>query len=235
LITCYAQPDKEKSRRVLEAFTAGCGGRMANTTARALEPGAAAFYGVRAPWLHLWEQAKREGRDWYYLDNSYFDCARELQFRVTKNALQHTGRGVSDGKRFAALGIEIKPMREDGENVIVCPSSVEFMRAVAGDPGWLDRVTRNLRRQYKSGCVIVRTKQEKRPLLVDLERARLLVTWASAAAVTALLQGVPVMCAPECCATYAQDRAPWAAVLADNQWTLAEIRNGTAWRTLNAV
>jgi hypothetical protein len=205
---------------------------MASTTARELEPGAAAFYGVRAPWVHLWEQAKREGRDWYYLDNSYFDCAREQQFRVTKSAIQHTGRGNSDGKRFAALGIKIKPMRTDGENVIICPSTPEFMQVVAQDQGWLERVTRNLRKQYGAERVIVRMKQNKRPLLVDLERACLLVTWGSAAAVTALLEGVRVACAPECCAMYADDRQAWASVLADNQFDLDEFRDGTAWRAL---
>ncbi|MGP1675905.1 MAG: hypothetical protein ACTS6J_01950 [Burkholderiales bacterium] len=206
---------------------------MASTTARELEPGPAAFYGVRPGWMHLWEQAKREGRDWYYLDNSYFDCARERQFRVTKNALQHTGRGESDGRRFASLGIKIKPMRTGGEDVIVCPSTPEFMQVVAGDPGWLDRVTRNLRRQYGADRVIVRTKQDKRPLMDDLKNARLLVTWGSAAAVTALLEGVRVACAPECCATYADDRLRWASVLADHQWDLSEFANGTAWRALN--
>lgn len=234
MITCYSQPDKLKSRRVLEAFAAGCGARMASTTARALEPGAAVFYGVRQPWMHLWEQAKREGRDVFWIDNSYFDCARERQFRVTKNALQHTGRGKSDGKRFRALGIEIKPMRTDGEDVIVCPSTPEFMQVVAGDPGWLDRVTRILRKRTKHGPghVIVRTKQSRRPLLEDLRNARLLVTWGSAAAVTALLEGVRVACAPECCATYADDRQRWANVLADQQWSLEEMRKGIAWQML---
>lgn len=205
---------------------------MASTAARELEPGPAAFYGVRAPWLHLWEQAKREGRDWYWLDNSYFDCVRERQFRVTRNALQHTGLGASDGKRFAALGLPIKPMRADGENIVICPASDEFMAVVAKDPAWLDRISKRCRAKYGAERVIVRRKQDKRPLLDDLAGCRLLVTWGSAAAVTALLEGVHVLCAPECCATHAGNRAKWAAVLADNQWSLDEFRDGTAWRAL---
>ncbi len=205
---------------------------MASTEARELLPGPAAFYGVRYSYLHLWEQCLREGREYFFLDNSLFDCARERQFRVAKNRLQPTGLGESDGKRFAALGITIKPMRTDGENVIVCPSTPEFMQIVAGDPGWLDRVTRNLRKQYGADRVIVRRKQDKRPLLIDLENARLLVTWGSAAAVTSLLEGVPVACAPECCATHAHERDQWASVLADNQWSLSELSDGTAWRAI---
>lgn len=234
MITCYAQPEKAKSQRVLEAFSAGCGGKMVSTAARELLPGACAFYGVRFSYQHLWEQCLRERREYFFLDNSYFDAARERQFRVTRNRLQHIGQGDSDGKRFAALGIKIKPMRTDGENVIICPSTPEFMQIIARDPNWLDRVARNLRDRYGADRVIVRTKQDKRPLLQDLANARFLVTWGSAAAVTALLEGVPVVCAPECCATYADDRARWAAVLADNQFTLDEFRNGTAWRAINA-
>lgn len=229
--------------RLIDAFAAGCGGRVASTWAPRLEPGAAVFYGVRAGWLHLWEQAKREGRDYFYMDNSYFDCVRDAQFsfvearprqfRVTKNAIQHTGLGESDGKRFAALGLDVKPMREGGAKVVVAAQSTEFMKIVADDPDWLARVTENLREQYGSDNLIVRTKKERRPLIEDLKDARLLVTWSSAAAVTALLEGVRVVCAPECCATHAVDRAKWAAVLADNQWTESELSNGTAWGALN--
>jgi hypothetical protein len=211
---------------------AGGEARVCKSIPARLEPGAAMFYGVRPSVKHLWDQAKAEGRDWFYADNSLFDRVRERQFRVTKNAIQHTGLGESDGKRFAALGIEIKPMRS-GEKVVLAAQSQEFMEVVAGDPGWLGRVSHNLREQYGER-LIIRTKQEKRPLLEDLQNAGLLVTWSSAAAVTALLEGVRVMCAPQCCATYAGDRKNWAAVLSDNQWDLVEMRNGMAWRTLNA-
>jgi hypothetical protein len=188
------------------------------------------FYGVRPAVAHLWRQAQREGRDWYYADNSYFDVVRERQFRITKNAIQHTGLGESDGKRFRALGITVKPMRSGGEYVLLCTQSAEFMATVAGDPGWTDRLSANLRQTY--GEVRVRSKATKRPLLEDLKHAGLLVTWSSAAAVTALLEGVRVLCAPQCCATYGADREMWASVLADNQWDLSEIASGICWKML---
>lgn len=34
---------------------------------------------------------------------------------------------------------------------------------------------------------------------------------------------------------YPRDRRRWAAVLADNQWTFAEMAEGAAWRKLNEV
>lgn len=233
MITCYAEPSKPKSVRLIEAFATGCGGRIASVWSPRLEAGAAVFYGVRTGWRHLWAQAKEEGRDWYYIDNAYFDSTREVQFRITKNAIQHTGLGESDGKRFAALGVRVKPIRARGARVVVAAQSHEFMEIVAGDPDWLERVSRSVREQYGNENVIVRTKQEKRPLLEDLQVAQLLVTWSSAAAVTALLEGVRVACAPACCATNVIDREKWASVLADNQWTEDEIRGGMAWRALN--
>lgn len=230
---CYYQPEKAKSQRVLEAFAAGCDARMVTVHERELLPGVAVFYGVRPGWAHLWEQAKAERRDWIYVDNAYFDCCRDVYYRVTKNAIQHDGLGASDGARFRALGIDIKPMREGGDYDLICQQSDEFMRVVANDPGFVDRVALRLREMGHE--VVIRRKGEKRPLADDLKGARRLWTWSSAAAVTALIEGVPVTTMGPCCAHSCRpdDRERWAGVLADNQWSLSEIRSGLAWRALN--
>lgn len=200
---------------------------MAWTTARELLPGAAVFYGVRAGWAHLWEQAKREGRDWYYADNAFTDCVRERYFRIAKNRIQHDGRGESDGKRFAALALTVKPWRGGGDYVLVCAQSDEFMRVVAADPDWLKRTTAELRMPF-----VVRHKRTARAFAADLARARCVVTWSSAAAVQALLEGVPVVCSDQCAAYRVGDRQKWVSVLADQQWDLSEIARGLAWQTL---
>lgn len=234
-VTCYAQPDKRKSQLVLEAFAAGSGARMVWTTAGGLAPGAAVFYGVRPGWLHLWQQAQREGRDWYWIDNAYFDATRARRFRVTRNAIQHSGAGRSNGRRFWALGLMVTPMRSPaGSVVLACAQSAEFMQTVAGDPDWL---TRAVARERAAGHqVLVRHKGEARPLAEDLRYARLVITWSSAATVGALLAGVPVECAPQCCAhgVAPDDRERWAGVLADNEWSLEEMERGIAWRAIGA-
>lgn len=199
---------------------------MTWTTARELLPGAAVFYGVRTGWAHLWEQAKREGRDWLYADNSFFDVTRERYFRIAKNRIQHDGRGESDGTRFAALGLTIKPMRSGGDYALICAQSDEFMRVIAGDPHWLQRTKVALRMPF-----IVRHKQERRAFAADLARARCVITWSSAAAVQALLEGVPVTCSDQCAAYQVGDRQRWASVLADNEWSIDEIARGIAWQS----
>lgn len=233
-IACYPIPGKRKALLMCEAFAAGvraAGGAATiySRTPAALAAGASVFYGVRPAVAHLWAQAKAERRDWFYLDNAFFDVSRERHFRVAKNRLQHDGKGKSDGKRFAALGLTVKPWRGGGDYALVCPQSDEFMATVAGDPDWLARTTAGLRIPF-----VVRRKGNRTPFAEDLSRARCVVTWSSAAAVQALIEGVPAVCAEECAAHRVGNRQAWANVLADNQWTLEEMSKGHAWAHLSA-
>lgn len=242
-VTCYAQPDKAKSQRVLEAFAAGCGGRMASTTAIRLEPGDVAFYGVRRAWLHLWRQAQAEGRRVYYLDNAYFDADRERRFRV--------GVGVVQQHRFPPrayppFGRPIAPWRVGGGHVVVCPQSAEFMTTVEQihEP-WAEWVTRRLK-VHTTREIRVRGKGDPRPLAEDLRGAHALVAHTSAAANEALLAGVPVFVTGLCAALpmastdlgaierprFPDGRERWAAALAAHQWTLDEMRSGQCWDAL---
>ena len=83
----------------------------------------------------------------------------------------------------------------------------------------------------------------------DLAGAWALVTHSSNVAVDALIAGVPVFCTDRCGATAMAsndlreiesprmdgDRLHWARVLANRQFTLGEMRDGTAWRMLNEI
>lgn len=238
MLTAYPQPGKDKALRVCEAFIvgarqAGVAADICTTIPNRLRAGAAVFYGVRPAWAHLWEQAKSEVREWWFIDNAYFDGTRERCFRVTRNAIQHNGAGRSNGKRFEALGVFVRPMCQLGQVVVACAQSDEFMRVVAGAPDWLSSVVQAKRAAGLQ--VLVRHKGEQRPLAEDLKRARLVLTWSSAAAVGALLEGVPVECAPQCCAygVAGADRSRWASVLADNQWSLREMERGITWKALH--
>lgn len=206
-----------------------------------LDPGAAVFYGVTPETAHLWRQAKAEGRDWYYIDNSYFDVSRGTYYRITKNAIQRTGIRASDGKRFKALGVKLQPWRSKGDHIVVCLQSPAFMKTVAGidHDAWWQRIQPGLRatgRQIRVRGWNANKAAQMASLQADLRDAWSLVTWSSAAAVEALIAGVQVMTAPECAAYEigVRNRSRWAESLADNQWTIAEMRDGTAWKALNA-
>lgn len=243
MITCYVQPNKAKSRQVLEAFAAGCGGRVASTEAFSLEPGAAAFYGVRPGWVRLWQQARAEDRTIYYLDNAFFDDTRETHFRVGRNVVQQYRFPQREYPPFRRA---IAPWREGGEHIVLCPQSDEFMRTVETfSEQWVAWVSRRLR-MCTTRPLVVRKKGERRPLRQDLVGAWACVVHMSAAANEALVAGVPTFTTGLCAASlmsrndlsmierplYPEGRAEWAAAVAAHQWTLAELAQGKCWDLL---
>lgn len=249
--TSYVATGEKTSPRWCKAFAAGCGGEL--VTDRELRPGPVAMFGSPKLWPLL-EQARAEGRMWYYGDHGYFGRGR--YYRVTKNALQYI-RGPSwlDFERLEELGVDIAPSRKAGDHVLVCPPDEVFANLNGFDAAtWRTNVLAALREITKREIrVRERTCGEGRgaPLAEDLDGAWALVTYTSNAAVEALCAGVPVICtAPSAAWDLAsrrledvesprvwgvRRRRDWAARLAANQWTLAEIRNGTCWQEIGEV
>jgi hypothetical protein len=239
---------------VCAAFVQGAGGgEIPVHPPRRLLPGAACFFGVTEPTEHLWQQAQTEGRDWYYLDNAYFDAARGRLFRASRNRIQATGDAPPDWKRLAQLPIEIRPWRKSGRHILVVVQSRTYMSVVARKPpAWWDHALATLRRHTDRPIHVRGWRSNKIALGANLHEALqdcwALVTWSSAAANEALLEGVPVFTAGPCAASalalsdltqiespiYPSGRWKWAASLAGQQWSLEEFRSGVAWRTIQA-
>lgn len=251
MIHGYPIPGKRKARLVCEAFAAGCKGTT--VTDNMLRDGDAFFYGVDFSVEHIWRAILHDhSRDFYLIDNSYFDDTRQQYFRITKNMLQHPGTGMSDGKRLEALNLEhCKPWQTDGKHVIVCEQSASFMELPVGYKGsWLDDTLRELRQLTSLEVRVRKWSRDKswalNPLKLELAGAAALVTWSSAAAITAVMGGVPIVVQGQSAAapmagTLADlphlpmlPRYNWLSVLADNQFTLEEMRSGHAWEALNA-
>lgn len=226
------------------AFAAGCGAE----TATKYEGGAWAGFGSPQTWNDLTE-ARKKGEDFYYGDHAYF--GRGKFFRVTKNALQYgprwaqTGIHVPDFDRLALHGWKKeKPYQKGGGHIVLCPQSEGWHQRM-GEPGWTERMLHTLS-LYTDREIVQRTKKTSRPLAEDLQGAWALVTHTSNSAVEALLHGVPVFCTGDCAASHLalsdvvniekpfrpEGRLSMAAVLAANQWTLAEIAAGDAWRAV---
>lgn len=252
-VVCYAQPGKEKSRVILEAFAAGCRGDVWPIHPGELEAAPAAFYGVVGI-EDLWRAASARGR-YFYLDNAYFDCARGTHFRVGRDEVQLARLATPDWPRLNALRLDIKPWRRDGRHIVVVMQSDHFMEKVAAWPGgalgWQEHVVRTLRAHTDRLIVVrhwTRDKLERaKTLQHDLDGAWAVVTHMSAAANEAVVAGVPVFVTGKCAALpmglsqleqiesprRPDGRQEWAAGLAGAQWTLDEFRSGAAWRTLN--
>jgi hypothetical protein len=251
----YAAKGKAKARVVCEAFVQGAGGQgVCQPPPQRLRPGAACFFGVTEPTRQLWRQARRENRDWYYLDNAYFDKVRGRLFRAVRCGVQATGLEHPDWRRFAQMGLEIQPWQKTGRHIVVAVQSNTYMTVVAGKPsGWWQDALARIRLHTDRPISVRGWRSNKMALAQTLREALVdcwaLVTWSSAAANEALLAGVPVFVAGECAASqmglsdfskiespvYPQGRARWAAALAGQQWSLDEFRKGVAWRTLQAA
>lgn len=159
--------------------------------------------------------------------------------------------GGSDGSRWRKLGKAIKPWRTDGTYILVAVQSDlwHHRHGHGGADRFADWVVAEIGK-YTKRPVIVRGKPLKGhtepPLLDHIRGAWAVVTHTSNVAVDALLEGVPCFTLGQCAAEAMglsdlsqiespvhPEREAWAAVLADNQWTLDELRDGTCWRALN--
>lgn len=102
----------------------------------------------------------------------------------------HNGPGrfpVGGPERWAALGIELQPWRTGTEVVILGQRSIGE-KGIASPKGWEESIQRKVRGR-------IRRHPGKRdaavPLEEDLADARAVVTWGSAAALQALVMGIP--------------------------------------------
>jgi hypothetical protein len=255
-VTCYMQRGKAKSEMLCRAFANGVlvSGGTAHVVSNGdhLLAGAAVFYGVRPSHKPILDEAMKQGRDWYYIDNAYFDATREKYFRITRNRLQHPGRAASTGQRFAATNIKIEPWRRSGKHVLMCPQSDEFLSLFCPDGSlWTERTLRRLKSLTDREIRIRPWQSDKlewyRSLPDDLVDCWALVTYSSASAITAMLSGIPAFVTADDCISlpvanvdlaqietpsYCEDLKPWACVVADNQFTVSEIQSGRAWRVL---
>lgn len=237
------------SVEVCQAIAAGSG--LPIVPPAPLLDGGMVTYGYLRGLLPTLRQAQFERREWIYADRGYFGATIGDDysgfFRLTANAYQHNGKGTSTGARWRALGLEFAPWKRNGRHIVVCPPGELFAESVGRfrTDEWMESVLGELA-EHTDRPIVVREKRQARThsLAADLIGAWAVVTHMSNAATLALLEGVPVFCTGPSAAqamgladladietpAYPDDRERWASVLADNQWTLAEIRDGAANR-----
>jgi hypothetical protein len=101
-------------------------------------------------------------------------------------------------------------------------------------------------KQFTDREIILKHKEDTRSFRDLLQNAWAVVTCQSAAAVDAILEGVPSFCDPMSMAQavsktdlaqienpfYPDNRREWFSSLLANQYLMSEIREGVAWRRL---
>ena len=248
----YPQPGKDKSRVLVSAFLYGCRGALAEPIERGLRPGPAVFYGTIGIEA-IFNEARARG-EWFYIDNAFLDAARGTHFRVGVDALQGPLL-PADHRRLESLRVEVEPWTRGGRHVLIVQQSDYYMREVAnvaaGSASWTESVMRILARNTDRPIRVRSWAPDKiglaKTLREDLDGCWAVVTHSSAAAIAAILAGVPAfvlggsgpllaMASSELEAIERprrpDGRREWAAQLAASQWTKDELGAGVAWRAL---
>jgi hypothetical protein len=226
------------SKFVCAAFAAGHDARIVSTAH--LMPGSAMVYGILRGCGDIIKECEWLGRDYYHVDHGYTGRGYyDGYFRISRNALQATGRWTDPPKRdrWDKLAKTFDPWRKEGETVVICPISDYLGRFLGIDPEkWTDSVVRELS-HYTDRPVIVKPKGGE-PLFKVLEDAWCLVTHSSNAAVDAILRGVPSITLGRSIANPVSwsfehieapiwpEREEWCWNMAYQQFTLEEFRRG---------
>ncbi len=196
----------------------------------------------------------------YFRPGHYGGYYRVTQNGMQKIFGPFENKGRTD--RWEALNITIAPWRKTGRHILVCPLSGFVGSFLNIDPREWTRTVVNELSLYTDRPIIIRPKNPKLASVhssniqnpsgfpvTDLEESLqdcwCLVTHSSKVAIEALIIGVPVIVLGESAAkpvSWSLEhiekpiwpvREWWANELAYNQWTLDEMRNGTAWDMIN--
>ena len=240
---------------ILQSFVMGCGGQITywDKTAENMTP--VVVRGVTK--RKVMEACRAHGRDFYYIDTGYFGnpVKGKLYHRITRNDVQYFGPIMDrPDDRLAQTGIGFKKFRP-GQNILLAPPSQKLLMMYDINlETWLNNTIEEIKK-YTDRPIVIRKKQSRAVRMAEdtIEMAlaqdvHCLVTFSSIAAGEALLLGKPAItlgpnaAAPLCSQSLSEieclnvptvdEVRAWAANLAYNQFTEAEMRNGTAWRIL---
>lgn len=233
---------------VIRAFARGTGCRIAYAEDEpATLQDIPVVWGVLRQSDRILAQAKDQGLYFFYIDHAYFDRGHGKSYRITRNGYEAGPVRKCPADRIADLGVELKPWRTGGRDIIVCPPTDYFMQA-HGCADWLDQTLTQLR-GLTDRPITVRMKpqqgEQAKPLPEALERAHALVTHSSNVAIEAACLGTPVFVDAASAAAPVgltdlsmieapvyPDRDQWLAHLAYNQFSFEEIGDGRAWQML---
>lgn len=193
----------------------------------------------------------RTGRTWVYVDRGYFRRGKgsfswlpkaldEGFRRFHVGCFQLQSLGNTDGRRLRVAGVAESPWQKPGKHIVVASQSLAYEH-FHGLRDWTNETVRRLKR-LTDRPVVVRPKNSTRPLAMDLRGAHALVTHGSNAAVEAVILGTPVFVDRISAAALVgktdlaeienpirPDRHPWLCALANSQFSIDEMLDGSMW------
>jgi hypothetical protein len=202
---------------------------------------------MRDAWAARYEEA---GAKVLIAENGYIgkdEAGRQLYALALR---QHAGAGewrIGTANRWDWLGIDCKPWRKDGDQIVVLPQRGIGNPKYAMPKDWPRKVVERLKKITKRPVVV---REHPGPARSDpmesMRNAWAAVTWASGAGIKTIVGGVPVFYEgahwiggpaakfgiDDLENPYLGDRSWMLHRLAYAQWTLREIQSGEAFRWL---
>lgn len=242
----------EKSRLVIESLVKGWHGGGKITVGPPPNDGEPFIcYGQR--WLveTVVPEALKSGRPFWQIDNGFWFPGRgstKGYYRISYRGLSSVMMKDADRRRFITKQPTFRPWRKTGRHVLFAHPGLYYGRCVGLDmTTWINE-TRERLKAATSREIIEREKCCRRPLQRDLQGCWALVTHSSNVAIDALAAGIPVFVAPTSPAAPVGNLSledlenpqmpyldAWWSSLRCQQFTVAEMANGTAYRLLDRV
>lgn len=252
------------TEKIISAWAKGCNGEVIApiNDDQEMPQDTYAFLGILRGSGDMLKRCMTNNYDYYFIDHAYFLGGHDKKpawYRVTKNGHVNSELKQRDSDRYEKyFQQDIKPYRT-GSKIIICPptGAIEWMFDAQD---WLSNTVETLK-QHTDREIVVRDKpmnpqvkridgvttingfaksKKDKPLAEDLAEAHCVITFNSGVGVTALCEGIPVICGPEC-ASYPiankladvenlqqHDRQQWLNHLAYSQFTLNEMSSGYA-------
>lgn len=241
----------EKSTGILSSLAVGWPGAKMIDRYPPEDGRALAVWGQIWAALEVIPRAAAAKRRFWQIDNGYWRSrwvCEDCYFRLSYRGLSANYWPDAPAERGALLREQLKPWRKQGHHVVIALPSLSYGQAMGIDTApWIKSIEARVM-AATDRPIIVRRKEEPRPISEDLNRAWALVTHSSNACVDAVLAGIPAFVEPgaptaplgntdiaklEC--PELDDRDAVINSLMAQQFTLPEMQNGTAYRYLSQI
>lgn len=244
---------------ILEAFVQGSGGIISSWDKEQYTDNALVIRGVSSSSQQAILHCIETHRDFYAVDTGYFgNHKKKVVHRVTKNALQY--QGIFDFSRTLAraeqFGYKYKKF-SGGSKILIVPPSEKIMNFYnqPSPQQWVEQVTLMLS-QYTDRPIEVRLKPSRSERVTSntiqsalANDVHCLITYNSIAAVEAVMEGKPAIVLGKNAASPVTENClskvetpfiptqneldVFMATLAYQQFTVDEMKSGTAWKLLH--
>lgn len=210
-----------------------------------------AIYGQVWGAERLLPKAIKDARAFWYIDNGFWKPGRgshDGYYRICYRSMQPVLLGNVSAARARASGIRMAPWRKDGRHILFALPGLDYGEAMGLRMAEWIAVTHSMLRKRTSRPIYVRERGCKVSLASHLRDCWAMVTHSSNVAVEAALAGIPVFVDAGAAAApvgntdldrleepQMPDREHWLASLACQQFTPAEMANGTAYSLLARV